>query len=137
MTIVEFLTVQYDEAEQAAKQVRQPYRLYVSAEGRISEPKRVDDLHAERVGEYEQWADGGDRMPNDITNWSLIYDPERVLADIASKRAIVARHAECGTGYGYCDDGGHGIDGVGCAELFDLAAPFSAEPGYQQEWTVE
>lgn len=87
--IADFIEVQYRRIEQAAKQVRQPYRLYVDSDGRVSEPKHVDDLYGEHDGEYEQWADGGDRMPNHITNWSLIYDPAAVLADIESKRAIL------------------------------------------------
>lgn len=64
------------------------------------------------------------------------HSPARVVREVEAKRRIVERHAQCGTGSGYCDDGGHGIDGVGCPDLLDLAVPFSAEPGYKQEWAV-
>lgn len=142
--IAEFLNAQYDEAERAARQVRQPYRLYVSSEGRISEPKRVDDLHGERDGEYEQQADGGDRMPNDIANWSLIYDPAVVLADIESKRKILAEHQPDGEHLPYEDGtpacgrcGDYGMVEWPCLTVRLLAAPFSAEPGYDAEkWAV-
>jgi hypothetical protein len=65
------------------------------------------------------------------------YDEDWILADIESKRRILARHAECGTGSGYCDDGGHDLGSLGCSDLLDLAAPFSDEPGYKEDWAVE
>jgi hypothetical protein len=57
----------------------------------------------------------------------------RVLAEVQAKRRILERHAECGTGYGYCDDGGHGSPG-GCADLKDAAAPYADHPDYRPEW---
>lgn len=78
-----------DADEEAAKRVPQPYRLYVSAEGRVAEPLENDD-----EGGYAQWADGADRMPNHITNWDLIYDPARVLVDVDSRRRTLVRCEE-------------------------------------------
>lgn len=37
----------------------------------------------------DEWADGEDRLPNHHGAWAELYDPARVLADIASKRRIV------------------------------------------------
>jgi Family of unknown function (DUF6221) len=47
--------------------------------------------------------------------------PARVVADCTARRKIVARHANCGSGAGYCDEAGHAREGGGCAELADLA----------------
>ncbi|MEV7654651.1 DUF6221 family protein [Streptomyces anulatus] len=64
-------------------------------------------------------------------------DPTRLLADLDAKLAIVNRHAACGTGNGYCDDGGHGdLEGGGCADLADLARPFAGHPDYQEDWAA-
>ncbi|MFE2973361.1 DUF6221 family protein [Streptomyces sp. NPDC059258] len=66
-------------------------------------------------------------------------DPADVLADLDAKLAIVGRHVACGTGNGYCDDGGHGwddLEGGGCADLADLARPFAGHPDYQESWAL-
>jgi hypothetical protein len=65
-----------------------------------------------------------------------LHDPARVLHEVEAKRRILARHAECGTGSGYCDDGGHDLGSLGCSDLLDLAAPFAGEPGYKEDWAV-
>ncbi|MEV5001958.1 DUF6221 family protein [Nocardioides sp. LML1-1-1.1] len=65
------------------------------------------------------------------------YDNERVRAECEAKRRIVNRHRNCGTGYGYCDDGGHGWDdedGPGCGDLADLASVYADRPGYDPAW---
>jgi hypothetical protein len=149
--LVEFLRARLDEDEQAAKRVRQPYRLYVDSDGRISEPKRVDDLYGERDGEYELWADGEDRMPNHIASWSLIYDPARVLREVEVKRRIVELHQpdmklpddwygndakckECGQLWHWIRESPLPSISRGCRTIRRLAAPFSGEPGYKEEW---
>jgi hypothetical protein len=60
----------------------------------------------------------------------------RMRAECEAKRRIVARHASCGTGVGYCDDGGHGwsADMPGCADLSDLAAVYADHSDYRTEW---
>jgi hypothetical protein len=73
----------------------------------------------------------------DTEYMSLLVDPSRVLAECEAKRRIVERHGRCGTGMGYCDDGGHGWggeDGLGCADLADLAAVYADHPDYRDEW---
>jgi Family of unknown function (DUF6221) len=65
--------------------------------------------------------------------------PARVLAECEAKRRIVELHSRCGTGIGYCDDGGHGWgDGgpLGCADLAYAALPFADHPDYLPEWGV-
>jgi len=123
MDLVSFLRARLDEDEQAAKLVPQPYRLYVSAEGRVDEP-----LEDEEHGGYRQWPHGEDWMPDHITNWSLIYDPARVLAEVGAKRQIVeleiclACHVESQP----CDHRD--------ATLRLLALPYADHPDYRQEW---
>ena len=66
----------------------------------------------------------------------------RTLADIAAKRDILKLHAICGSGHGYCDDGGHGGIGatgnlLGCSTTALLAQPFADRPGFREEWLEE
>ncbi|MFE6851842.1 DUF6221 family protein, partial [Streptomyces sp. NPDC057674] len=60
----------------------------------------------------------------------------RMRTEIAAKRRALERHAECGTGIGRCDDGGHATEGTPCADLTDLAAPYADHPDYREEWGV-
>jgi hypothetical protein len=93
MTLVEFLRARLDDDQEAASRVHQPYRLYACDDGCLEEPMRADDLYGPRDGEYETWADGEDLLPNHHNSWALVYDPARVLADVAAKRAILDEHA--------------------------------------------
>lgn len=69
------------------------------------------------------------------------WDPARVLAEITAKRRTLARHSRCGSGVGWCDDGGHGIEPDegpgGCNDLLDLAAPYADHPDYDPAWRLE
>ncbi|GAA5048274.1 hypothetical protein HNP84_000213 [Thermocatellispora tengchongensis] len=68
------------------------------------------------------------------------FDPARMLREVEAKRSILGRHERCGSGVGYCDDGGHGwseADGepfTGCRDLQDLALPYADHPRYRPEW---
>ncbi|MFF9910630.1 DUF6221 family protein [Streptomyces sp. NPDC013457] len=62
------------------------------------------------------------------------HDPARVLAEVDAKRRILERHAQCGSGIGRCDDGGHVSEGEACAEQIDLAAPYADHPDYKDKW---
>jgi hypothetical protein len=63
---------------------------------------------------------------------------DRIRAEVNAKRRMLDRHADCGTGHGYCDGGGHSWepdDGIPvCPDLLDLAATFDYRPGYRVEW---
>ncbi|WP_327368743.1 DUF6221 family protein [Streptomyces sp. NBC_01217] len=66
-------------------------------------------------------------------------DPARTLRRIARQRRAVEGHTECGSGGGYCDEGGHGWEGVpggGCADLYDIVAVWDDHPDYRQAWTL-
>lgn len=151
--LVTWLREQLDEDEEAAKRVRQPYRLYACDHGHVEEPVLNDE-----TGEYQQWADGEDRLPNHHNTWSLVYDPARVLAEVAAKRAILELHdgehdcRELKTGV-YPHDwpsaapwGSAGeawrhassehFEGP-CPTLRLLAQPYADRPGFREEWRMQ
>jgi hypothetical protein len=88
--LIAVITAGLDADEEAAKRLRQPYRLYACDDGHVEEPMLVDDPYGERNGEYQQWEPVEDRLPNHHNSWALIYDPSRVLADVAAKRDLLA-----------------------------------------------
>lgn len=75
--LVEFLRARLDQDEKAA--------------GLVTEPIYACDGHDRRwdciAQPEEKWADGSDRLPNHHATWEVIYDPARVLAEVAAKRA--------------------------------------------------
>ncbi|MDX2550102.1 DUF6221 family protein [Streptomyces stelliscabiei] len=94
-------------------------------------------------GEYIEVGARKDRVPVDEFRneyGESAADPA-VLADLDAKLSIVARHSRCGSGTGYCDDGGHGwdwddVEGGGCGDLGDLARPFANHPDYEDRWRL-
>lgn len=67
------------------------------------------------------------------------HDPARTLREVAARRRTLERHEECGTGVGYCDDGGKGWEKAGfflCNDKMDLASIWSDHPDYRDEWRV-
>lgn len=69
------------------------------------------------------------------------WDPARVQAEVEAKRRILARHEQCGTGHGYCDDGGHSWEldsGTPvCPDKLDLAHPYAGREGWREEWAPD
>jgi uncharacterized protein DUF6221 len=67
------------------------------------------------------------------------HDPAWVLRDIAAKRAALKRHARCGSGIGWCDDGGHGIppEFGGCFDLREIALVDEAHADFSPLWKHE
>lgn len=69
--------------------------------------------------------------------------PVRARRQAQTYRRMLSRHSSCGTGVGYCDNGGHGVEAHenngqrGCGDLFDLASIYSHRPGYLPEWAPE
>lgn len=65
-------------------------------------------------------------------------DAYRSLRMIDAQRRTLARHTECGSGWGYCDDAGHAFDaGHGCPDLADLAAPDHEHADFNPAWKVD
>lgn len=134
--LVTFLLKYLDEDEQAAKRVHQPYRLYVCDDGHIEEPMRVDDLYGERDGEYQQWSEGEDRLPNHHNSWLLMYDPARVLRSIPARRRIVEAYAETlRIQEGYSEIGSETATRETLhAVCLAYAADYADKPDYRDEW---
>lgn len=138
--LIEFFAAQLDEDEEAAKRVRQPYRLYACADGCIEEPTRVDDPYGPANGEYQQWGDGEDRLPNHHNSWTLIYDPARALAEVAAKREIIRLYEETLVAIETFE--GHGVEAqahqVAAESYLNVvrihAAVYAGRPGYREEW---
>jgi hypothetical protein len=101
---------------------------------RIDADEALARMVSERATHFPAASAGG------IGDLGLVgYRFDRVLAECEAKRRIVERHKDCGTGYGYCDDGGHGWggdEGLGCADLADLASVYAAHPDYSEEWAL-
>ena len=62
------------------------------------------------------------------------HDPARVLREVEAGRRILKRHRNCGDGYGFCGDGGHGGGAAGCSEMEDLLVRWADHPDYDQDW---
>jgi len=126
MDLTEFLAARLDEDESAANgcmNCGRPIRRGATSTGYT---------HGRTGGDWQ-----GVRCPGKITGALPWPDPARVLREVEAKRRILERHRDCGSGVGYCDDGGHGSDGEdpGCAEMEDLAAPYSDHPDYDPSWS--
>jgi hypothetical protein len=143
---VEFLTARYDEAEATA----------LAAPGMVWTACTKDSIAGASVYD-EQWlllspvrydhdnalsnkagATGPmyiERAVDDLCAHIARHDPASVLADLAAKRAILARMVR------YCwepKDKPCGVcERIGCATLRDAAQPYADHPDYDQAWTLE
>lgn len=59
----------------------------------------------------------------------------RVLADLAAKRRILARHARCANGEGCCS--GRTVGREWCDDMADLAAAYAEHPRFKPEWKID
>jgi hypothetical protein len=153
--IADFINVQYDRIEEAARKASER-----SATWRVNGTWHLEGAEHNIVGDEEAFC-----HPHNVEHIAL-HDPAYVLADIKAKRRILDevmswKHdyvdgdtwfscglAESpdfpdeGPGSGCADDSKHGKCDCGLEYrqrliLAPLAAPFSAEPGYDAErWTV-
>lgn len=145
----DFIAARLAEAEETLKLVPRPYRLYISANGHVSEPESYE-WPDNREGEYKQWADGGNYMPNRHTTWYPLFDPDQALREIGAKRRVLERHSPAEepdrlSGHYMCEGCGFepSFDGSeprtedinDCPELRDLAAIWSDHPDYRPEWS--
>ncbi|MFI7599410.1 DUF6221 family protein [Actinoplanes sp. NPDC049681] len=70
--------------------------------------------------------------PEQYVNALGLLSGERIRADVAGKRRILDRHAECGTGHGYCDSRHRNTPA--CPDLLDVAATFAYRRSFRPEW---
>jgi hypothetical protein len=142
-TLAEFLTARYNE---------QARKAMAASIGATSKDWRVD---------HEPWETNGIGIVDDRDNSVAVAigdhvakhiagnDPKAVLADIASKRAVVTLHSDGGESPGYLPDGGYGMLQHACTDcgthgewgipwpcltLRLLGAVFDEHPDYREEW---
>lgn len=126
MTIVEFLSARLDEDEAAAERARDG--------GSGAWTNYGDDVGEGLNSSVVERVTTGEALEHVAR-----HAPARVLREVEAKRRALNRHSRCGTGVGYCDDGGHGeIDesdrGYGCPDLADLASACAEHPNYDTAW---
>jgi hypothetical protein len=120
--LVEFLNAQYDKQAKAAADLKR-----WAVDGEFAKTL-VDPV----IGPFN----GSTKRRDMGAGLDLITlaDPDWVLADIESKRRIVAEHDPS---HDPCDAHDANFETVPCPTLCLLAAPFSGEPGYKaEEWAV-
>lgn len=136
--IAQFLAARLDEDERAAHaaQLRRPtpWQQRPAEGGALPNGVWVDDAFDDGVavanGSY-------------VADHILRHDPARVLADVAAKRRILARHCTAGTtracdGCGWDREDNHNVEDIDdCPELRDLAAPYAEHPDYDPAWRVQ
>lgn len=99
-------------------------------EARIAE----DEAEAIKYQAYEQ----------DISETAGWWEPSRVLAECAAKRAVIEHHKRVPDIYGddagdtcsICTETGPMPQGWPCLTVAALAAVYSDHPDYQQEWAL-
>lgn len=128
--LVEFLRARLEEDEIAAKAAAwipgKDWKADVQGPGRERDGVLWDQDGTMVIAWFDDHLDCA-RLP-------ALFDPRRVLREVEAKRGAVDMHEDCGSGAGYCDDGGHGIDGIGCPDLLLLAAVYRDHPDYDPAW---
>lgn len=135
-----FITERLDEAEEAIKAIRRPYRLYIYDDGTITEPEKYE-FPDDQDGEYKQWADGADYLRNRHQGYAVLYDPDQALREVAAKRRVLDRHTPTKVATTvYCDgcpgdaDGFPDVELNDCPELQDLAYIWNDHEDWNPRW---
>jgi len=124
MTLIEFLTARYGQEED---RLRSAYRVRHDC-GPLSYSSLYPDRYVVGGREFTtaQFRD-------------LFCEPnpdEAALADIASKRAILARHEHAAKSFAEYPNNGNGCALMALTDVLkSLAAPFADHPECQQEWS--
>lgn len=127
LSIVDFLRDRIQEDEAAAKAVNAPYRLYVYDDGQVREPEIEDRYDSDDYGSYRRDFDGDEIVPNRHQGYALLYDPARVLREVAAKRAIIEALADV------VENGGDGEYRL--EQVFKmLATVYRDHPDWREEW---
>ena len=128
--LIEFIKARLDEDEQAARAVGS--NAIDATEGMWG--TKYLTLHGDHPDRHTA------ELPAELADHIARHDPARALREVEAKRRVLARHTGCGTGIGYCDDGGHAWDDEdgprGCADLADLVAVYSDHPQFREEWRL-
>lgn len=137
MGIVEFLNARLDEDQAVVAAVEDnsaPFTgEWINDDGRVLRTRNRWVLAYKPNA--EPWRPG-------VLDHIARYDPARVLAEVATKRRVLARHAN--DGYGSCEGCGCEYADISlryaieeCPELRDLAAVYADYPDYDPAWRVE
>lgn len=129
MDIGEFLTARYDEEQQLAE-AAVPGPWHIELLGGKGYPQRISNARAIVIGQtYTNPA-----YPPVNAEHMVYWDPARVLADIAAKRALLAylvRLAEV-----ILDNNLWSLEGESDHGLRLLAAPYATHPDYDPAWSL-
>jgi hypothetical protein len=140
------LTVDITEFVAARLKDREDYAIQAAEEfgpdwieiwsGTVDLTANRPDRQPEGRSGWETHVDTGDSR---VSRFMVQNDPTRVLADVAAKRRILERHRNCGDGFGWCGEGGHGIDWeLGrCHDLRDLAQIDETHPDFNPVWKAD
>jgi Family of unknown function (DUF6221) len=152
--IVKFIKTQLDEDEAAALAWPEDQRTWKSAGGRYLTYHSGSGENVSAINVKGVVVSGWERIyvKRDLDGLSdhiVRHDPAHVLAGVAAKRRVLARHTVtaakrdypdlnacegCGSkGYGY---GYRTPDINDCPELRDLAAAYANRPGFKPEWRL-
>jgi hypothetical protein len=140
--LVDFLNVQYDRREKAAKLMAKYYPPPWEVFDRGWMARVYGETPFWEVIRLEEgaWVEQGGPGMGEIIEHVALHGPDWVLADIESKRRIMVEIVEQIDGMDALIEGefGTGGDRVDESEklLRLLAAPFSGEPGYDERWAV-
>jgi hypothetical protein len=124
--IADFIEVQYRRIEAAAREAGAR-----SATWDVNGTWHLEGVEHNVIGGEEAFC-----HPHNADHIA-IHDPAYVLADIESKRRIVARHSDPRGKDPSCSSIDYPENAKDCETLRLLAAPFSGEPGYKEDWAVE
>lgn len=126
--LVAFVRRCLDERERAALRLPEGYRLYVCDDGCIERPDG-------------QWADGSDHLPNHHNTRLVMYDRDRVLAEVKAKRRILDLHVASaarpiapGSAPGRAERSRaqEALETV----AHHLAQPYAGQDGWREDWAA-
>lgn len=138
LDLIKFLYERFDEETAAAKLVPRPYRLYIYDDGVMAEPEEYDAFE-DQAGQYKQDADGSDVLPNRHCGYSLLFDPDKELREVAAKRKIVDRFRRANLLRAHTSGKkvGDKYYPVLRSTLEVMAAVYSEHPDYRTEWFAD
>lgn len=121
MTIIEFLEARLAEDRALVTKAMEP------------------DWNGERPTFYGKGTEGAHRDDWGLSTFHVL--PDRFLAEVAAKRAIIGEHRHSDDPEGWrdcseCGEVGKVADNPACWTLCQFASVYSDHPDYQPEWAV-
>jgi hypothetical protein len=144
VTITEFLEARIAEDEAAARRCEKAFPGSWDVEDRGYHAHVVcDGPYFHHVSELDQQHTNVDHLGGAL-QMIADFNPARVLAECAAKRAIIGGHEGRRDLYGgrdaylceMCTEAGPNAQGWPCATLKALAAVYSDHPDYDKDWAL-